>query len=370
VRRQFLLLRRRLRQIFSTIRQYRMKWVLMIALAWTAVDLISKALFSGTGRTPGMYIRILTPEAAWLRLAVVLSWSLWMASYLVFRLRTAYRHLPLWKNLLYKTGILLGASLLPNFLTHFSYNFFIWKAGFMASLVHFWYDATHTTYLVEKSVAWLGLFLLTLLIIEINEKYSPGLFFAILFGRYVTPREERRIVLFLDLKDSTPIAESLGSTRYFAFIRDFIFYVSTALIEYQGRIYQYVGDEIVTSWMSSERNAQRCLSALLEARRQLQGASEEFRRKYGHIPEFRAGIHEGVVTVGEIGIVKKDLAMSGDTMNTAARIRSAGSELNRKFLMSAEVRELLGLEDFQVENMGAIDLKGKSGGLELYALRV
>lgn len=363
-------LRRYTRNLLSAIQQYRMKWVVIVASIWTVVDLVSKAIFSGTGRTPGMHVRILTPEAAMVRFIVVFSCSLLMAYFLVFHLRTKFRHLALWKNLLFKTGILLLASVFVSFLVHFTYLIFVWDWSVMQSLFAFWQDATRTTYLSEKTAAWMGLYILTLLMIEINEKYSPGLFLAILFGHYVNPKEERRIVMFLDLKDSTPIAEALGSLRYFSFIRDFIFYVSTALIEYNGRIYQYVGDEIVTSWSSSRRNAQKCFSALLEARRQLQGASEEFRRKYGYIPEFRCGIHEGPVTVGEIGVVKKDLAMSGDTMNTAARIRSACSELNRKFLISKDLRALLPLQDFQVEELGEVDLKGKSGGIEMFALRV
>lgn len=363
-------LRRYTRNLFSAIQQYRMKWVVIVACIWTAVDIISKAIFSGTGRSPGNNVRILTPEAAGVRFVVVFICSLLMAWFLVFRLRTRFRHYALWKNLLLKLAILLCASVFISFLVHFTYLTIVWGWSIPVSLEAFWRDATKTSYLFEKTTAWMAMYLLTLLMIEINEKYSPGLFFAILFGRYVKPQQERRIVMFLDLKDSTPIAEALGHVRYFSFIRDFIFYVSTAILEYNGRIYQYVGDEIVTSWPSTRRNAQKCFAALLDARRQLQGSSEEFRRKYGHIPEFRCGIHEGLVTIGEIGVVKKDLAMSGDTMNTAARIRSACSELHRKFLVSKDVRAMLPLQDFQVEDMGPIDLKGKSGGVELFALRV
>ena len=36
--------------------------------------------------------------------------------------------------------------------------------------------------------------------------------------------------MFLDLKDSTPIAETLGHEKYFSFIKDFIYYVSSAVL--------------------------------------------------------------------------------------------------------------------------------------------
>ena len=63
---------------------------------------------------------------------------------------------------------------------------------------------------------------------EVNEKYSRGVFLNIMLGKYLQPTEERRIIMFLDLKDSTPIAEKLGTSKeYFKFIRDFIFYISS-----------------------------------------------------------------------------------------------------------------------------------------------
>ncbi len=347
-----------------------MKWVVLIAVIWTVADLLAKLYFSGTGRSNAQSHRILTPGALWLRLAIVFSVSLYMGYLLVFVLRERFREYPLWKTLLYKSAILVGASVGLNFLIHVTYILVIWGWPADLALFDFYYISTRTTWLLEKSAGWMGIFLFTQLFLEINEKYAPGVFFAILLGRYSKPRGERRIVLFLDLRDSTPIAESLGSSAYFTFIRDFIFYVSTALLEYDGGIYQYVGDEVVAYWKSSRRNAMKCVSALVEARRQLQRRSEEFRRKYNFTPEFRAGIHEGEVTVGEIGIVKKDLAMSGDTVNTAARIRTACSELKQKFLVSKEVRDMLPLQAWQVESVGEVDLKGKSGGMELFALKV
>ena len=69
----------------------------------------------------------------------------------------------------------------------------------------------------------------------------------------------------------------------------------------------------------------------------LTGEHKEFRKKYGcTVQRFRVGIHIGIVTVGEIGVIKKDLAMSGDTMNTTARIRTCCSELNQKYLASKD----------------------------------
>lgn len=176
--------------------------------------------------------------------------------------------------------------------------------------------------------------------------------------------------MFIDLKDSTPIAEKLSTILYFKFIRDFIYHVSNALNEYGGRIYQYVGDEVVVSWMFDPGNTRKCMSALIEARKNLQKHSEHFRRVYGMVPEFRVGIHCGEVTVGEIGVIKKDLAMSGDTMNTTARIRSACSELNQKFVVSKSFMDNIDLKEWQSTSLGIVELKGKNTGIELFSLQI
>jgi len=217
---------------------------------------------------------------------------------------------------------------------------------------------------------WLILFLVTQLIFELNEKYSPGIFFDILLGKYVVPKVEKRVVMFMDLKDSTPIAEELGTVKYFLFIRDFIFHVSNALIEYDGRIYQYVGDEIVVSWIDNENNRKKCVLALIKAHRSLLREQINFIRKYGKIPEFRAGVHVGEVTVGEIGVIKKDLAMSGDTMNTTARIRSACSDNSCNYILSKKFIDELQINQWHVTSLGMVELKGKTNEMELFVLKV
>lgn len=131
----------------------------------------------------------------------------------------------------------------------------------------------------------------------------------------------------------------MDNIRYFSFIRDFIYQISTALLEYEGRIYQYVGDEIVVSWPAKRRNYENRIRALIAARKNIEKNGDLFRREYGFLPEFKVGVHYGQVTIGEIGVIKKDLAMSGDAMNTTARIRNACTELNQKFIVSKEFLE-------------------------------
>jgi adenylate cyclase len=353
----------------SNAKRIRLHLVVSIAVIWTLIDIVN--FFTSLPRSLGhSLVYNLIDDSLLLREALVFGLSVVVAYLLVFVLKKVFRSYSMWFALLTKSIILIVVAIFISFLVHVTYSVASGKADLPHALNNFWNDAMHTYWLVQKVTYWLALLIITQIIIEVHDKYSPGVFFDILLGKYLTPKVEQRIVMFLDLKDSTPIAEKLGNIPYFKFIREFIYQISIALIEHDGIIYQYVGDEIVVSWYFNERNTKKCMASLIEARRNLQKRGEHFRRRYGVSPEFRVGIHAGEVTVGEIGVIKKDLAMSGDTMNTTARIRTACSELNQKFIVSKAFIDHIDLKEWQSESLGLVDLKGKNNSIELFALKI
>ena len=352
--------------------KYRYKVILLIATGWMLIDLLY--LFVRL-RLPGIspdrdLFNYSSFGVVLFRAVTVFIFSGSMAFFLFYQAHKNTIELPLGINFLLKIGLLILLAFLMNFFIYYFHAIIFLHRDPLQSLKNFAYYGFHTTWLIKKLPGWILTFSLLQVIVEVIKKYSPDVFFDVLFGRYRHPKVEKRIVMFIDLKDSTPIAEKLGHVEYFKFIRQFIEIVSTALMQYHGRIYQYVGDEIVVSWMFNAKNAKHCLDVLIEARKRIQQSGEDFRREFDIVPEFRVGIHIGEVTVGEIGTLKKDLAMSGDTMNTTARIRSACSELNQKFIVSKDVIESLDLKDWQSESLGIIDLKGKKAGVELFALKI
>jgi len=349
--------------VFSVVGKYHMRTILYIAVFWTLIDIVVTFLVKD-GVTNSPFKSFMLREIA------VFIMSGIMGYLFVFTLKNVFRNSPPFINFTFKSMILLIAAFGMNFLVHFIDMVFITGKDAQTAVHTFLNEILQTKLLVQHILYWLILFVITQLYIEINEKYSPGVFIDILRGKYMQPKIEKRIIMFIDLKDSTPIAEKLGHAENFKFIRDFIFHVSMALIEHDGRIYQYVGDEIVVSWLCNTKNAMKCMTAIIEARRNLQKNGNYFRRNYDIIPEFRIGIHMGEVTVGEIGVIKKDLAMSGDTMNTTARIRSACNELNQKFIMSKDFMDCSDLKEWQGESLGNVDLKGKANSIELFSLKI
>jgi len=348
----------------SNITKYRIRSVLFIAFFWTVTDWIS-VLLRNQGAEP-----VYRVHSLWMREILMFVLSIIMGYLFVYKMRKFLRHYPLWLNFILKSIILLASALVISFLIQFVS--FVLVSGQTPGLAlhNILVYALHKDWLLQKIIYWIVIFFITQLFLLINERYSPGVFLDIFLGKYIQPKIEKRIIMFMDLKDSTPIAEKLGHQLYFKFIRDFIYQISTAIIEYEGRIYQYVGDEAVSSWLFDKKNTRKCMDAVILARRRIQKKSEHFRREYGIIPEFRVGIHLGDVTVGEIGVIKKDLAMTGDTMNTTARIRSATNELNHNFIVSKQFMDNIDLEEWQTVNLGPVDLKGKNSEIELFSLKI
>lgn len=345
----------------SHVNKLRIKTVLFIAIFWTAIDLVIFLLNPHPQYHPNS---IITREIFMFLISLVMGYLI------VFQLGKFFRNVPLWVNFLAKSCILLLSALVLTFIIQFINTIFVLGNSLNATFTDIENYALHKNWLVQKVVYWISIFFVTQLILIINEKYSPGVFLEIMTGRYIRPKVENRIIMFMDLKDSTPIAEKLGHSVYFEFIREFIYLISLAIIEFEGIIYQYVGDEVVCSWKNTEKNTVKCLNAVIQSRKNIQRKSTYFKRKYGIVPEFRVGINVGEVTVGEIGVLKKDLAMSGDTMNTTARIRSACNELNHHFIVSKDFVDASGLKGWQTESLGLVDLKGKDQSIELFSLKI
>ena len=226
--------------------------------------------------------------------------------------------------------------------------------------------------ILNNYLFWLVVVIITLIALLVNDKYGPGVFVSFLLGKYFHPRREERIFMFLDLRGSTSIAEKLGEDQYFTFLRDLYKDVTPCILNANGEIYQYVGDEIVISWKTQEgvKNANflKCFFAIKEL---LLKRTSYYNQYYeGIAPEFKAGLHHGHVMAGEIGIVKRDICYSGDVLNTTARIQSKCNELGVDLLISSNLVKKLGTQSspFKPTRVGEMVLRGKQQTVTLYTI--
>ena len=205
---------------------------------------------------------------------------------------------------------------------------------------------------------------------QVNRKFGPGNLKRLLLGKYYHPRRENRIFLFLDLRSSTSHAERLGHQRYSSLIQD-CFRDLAVVLEDRAEVYQYVGDEAVLSWEAGVGlDGLNCVRAFYRFRNQLRARASHYERRYGFVPEFKAGGNIGEVTAAEVGEIKREIAFHGDVLNTAARTQSLCNQHGEEFLISEYLQAVLPQSsDFSFNPIGTTQLRGRQLPLEIYAVR-
>jgi len=184
------------------------------------------------------------------------------------------------------------------------------------------------------------------------------------------PTQQNRIFMFLDLKSSTSIAESLGHIRYYHFLNDFFADIAEPIVQNRGEVYQYIGDEITVSWLlDQDRDKTHCIVCFFDINDLILSRSHYYRDTYGIVPGFKAAIHCGPVTVGVIDGAKKELVYTGDVLNTASRMQELCNTYNEYLIISGELlREILIPDNLELKNLGNVTLRGKSRKESLYAI--
>jgi adenylate cyclase len=201
-------------------------------------------------------------------------------------------------------------------------------------------------YLINLSTIF-SLVLVSVALGQINNLHKKGELLNYVLGRYHRPREVDRIFCFIDLKDSTSIAEKLGHLQFAMFLRDYYSDISGALRRTAAQIYQYVGDEIVLSWSFPDGlKNNNLIHCVFDMKNILKSIREKYVNKYAVYPEFRAGLHGGKVIVTWVGELKKEIVYIGDTVNTASRIQEDCKRLEKEFLVSEDILK-------HIESLGA-----------------
>jgi adenylate cyclase len=205
---------------------------------------------------------------------------------------------------------------------------------------------------------------------EIGKKLGPGVLTSWITGKYYTPREEILVFMFVDMKDSTMLAEQLGAIKFSALVRDFFRDMTIPLLESKGRVSHYIGDEAVIYWKPADAfKPKGCIAFFKTYEEMIQDRAAYYQMTYGLVPDFKAGMHIGPVVATEVGEVKSEIVFHGDVLNTTARIQSMCNEKGAKFLSSRLLASKLSLPQGAVMSaLGPVHLKGKAEEMELVAI--
>jgi len=207
---------------------------------------------------------------------------------------------------------------------------------------------------------------------------------SFLKGGRLEPRTMMVTVLFSDLANFTPVAERLAPAELMDWLNNYMETMAGLVIKHGGVVDDYYGDAIKanfgvpvprTTEAEIREDAENALRCALAMRREMEQLNASWSADNAPRVRMRMGIATGSVVAGCLGSAQRmKYTTIGDVVNTAARLESYGKEIPERFLdpycqvmvAASTVGKLDGR--FSVEPVGTLQLKGKSQGVEVFAL--
>lgn len=183
------------------------------------------------------------------------------------------------------------------------------------------------------------------------------------------PTEERKVltVVFCDLQDSTGLGERVDPEALGEVLDLYFTAMTRVLKRHGGSIQKFIGDAIVAAFgipVLHEDDALRAVRAALEMRDALARLNTQLQAGYGVTLVTRTGVHTGEVVIREA--VNEQQVLTGDTLNTAARLEqaAAGGEI---LIGQPTYRLVRGA--VEVDAVEPLELKGKADRVPAYRLK-
>ena len=208
-------------------------------------------------------------------------------------------------------------------------------------------------------------------ILQLRITFGETVFLYYLKGKYAKPLVEHRTFMFLDLNNSTHIAETLGHLKYSRFLNKCFNDILSALQPYRNEVYQFVGDEVVFTWKTKDDGSGKAITMFQAVRDRLTRKSEEYCTQFGLVPTFKAGVSCGEVSATLVGSKKKTVAYHGDVLNTAARLLGHCKKLKTAFLCTDfYLKSLKTPIPFEINLLTELKLRGKNNSSLIYSTPV
>ncbi|MDM4767753.1 adenylate/guanylate cyclase domain-containing response regulator [Pelomonas sp. SE-A7] len=178
-------------------------------------------------------------------------------------------------------------------------------------------------------------------------------------------------VLFCDIRGFTTLTEALPPEEVIELLNTYYTLMFDAIGAQGGVVNQIIGDGLMAIFGAPqplEGHAKCAVRAALEMVEMAAEFSREQQAAGG--PEIRigVGIASGDVVAGYTGTQERaTYTCVGDTVNRAARLEVCTKEAQRAVLIDGATREQLDA-GFELESLGAQQLKGKTQAVEVFAV--
>jgi len=194
--------------------------------------------------------------------------------------------------------------------------------------------------------------------------------FHLTVGTYHRPVIQEKLLVFLDINNSTGLAEQLGAVQTKSLVGKFLFDISKPITDHGGEIYLYKGDGLIALWDWREAvRENRILRAIDAVFATVRREQQEYLEQFGIVPSFRIGVHGGEVVVSEQGDTKRAIGVYGSTINIAARMEEAAKAHRVACAISGDVAGALNAEDNRLRPIGHEKIRGTAAEIPIFEYR-
>jgi adenylate cyclase len=214
------------------------------------------------------------------------------------------------------------------------------------------------------------------------------------FSRYVSPRLTERIIidstsggpfrtqaeradvvaLFADLRGFTRITETIGVETVVDMLNEYFAVLTEAAYAEEGTIFNMAGDSLLVGFnvpFAQRDAAARAWRTAMGMVSRFAPVAADWRWRHGISTGVGIGMCQGEAIIGNVGSPHfMSYTIIGDTVNTAARLMQMAQA--DEVLVSASfydaVRPLVPAQ--RAQSRGEVALRGKSGTLQVYSIRL
>ncbi|MFO8063564.1 MAG: adenylate/guanylate cyclase domain-containing protein [Spirochaetia bacterium] len=205
-----------------------------------------------------------------------------------------------------------------------------------------------------------------------------------MFGKYVSPKVVDQIldhppelggvdkelsVLFSDIRGFTTLSESMMPQELVNHLNLYLTAMSDVILESEGTLDKYVGDEIMCFWGAPVPQADHALRACKSAVRQLE-VLKELNASWPEEKQINIGIgiNSGVMTVGNMGSQgRMNYTLMGDNVNLGARLEGTNKMYGTNIIISEYTYGLV-KDHVVARELDNIRVKGKNRPVLIYEL--
>jgi adenylate cyclase len=203
-------------------------------------------------------------------------------------------------------------------------------------------------------------------------------------GGRLKPERVIATVLFTDLKGFSTTSEKMDPATLMQWMNEYMNDIARHVEEHGGMINKFIGDAIMAVFgvpvfhhreEDIDQDAINAVNCALAMRTELKRLNLHWQKNGLPTTAMRVGIYTGPLVAGSMGSAQRlEFTVLGDTVNTAARLESAGKDAASD-PDTAECMILIGESTFQrlhgryvTQRIGSMSLKGKADKIIVHSV--